>query len=240
MVRSVVVCPTTAAVVDRALLLLGDRLEHAIAERGFFSLVLAGGSTPKVLYEACARQTWSWDRCHIFWGDERYVPPDHPDSNEGMARRAWLDQVPIPRGQIHPMPTAAGDPSQDAQTYQQTLQTFFANHPAGGGVFDMVLLGMGDDGHTASLFPHTAALDIDDRLVTVGIKGGEPRLTLTYPPLNQARSVLFLVTGTNKQPALTQVFAPQGDRHIYPARGVVPTGECWWLLDKNAGAGLST
>lgn len=240
MVRSVVVCPTAMAVVDRAIGLIHDRLDRAIAERGYFSLVLAGGSTPKILYEACASQAWPWEKFHIFWGDERYVSPDHADSNEGMARRAWLDHVPIPREQIHAMPTAAGDPQWDAQTYAQTLQTFFAKDPAGAGVFDMVLLGMGDDGHTASLFPHTAALDVDDRLVTVGTKSGEPRLTLTYPPINQANSVVFLVTGANKRSALAQVLASEGDRHLYPARGIAPMGDLWWLLDEAAGAGLAT
>ncbi|HEY9646847.1 MAG TPA: 6-phosphogluconolactonase [Chroococcidiopsis sp.] len=239
MTKHVEVLPDKAAVVQRSLELVLQAAHAAIADRGQFTIALAGGSTPKPLYEAIAREPLPWDQIHVFWGDERYVPADHPDSNEGMARRAWLNHVPIPAGNIHPMPTDAADPAVAAAAHDQHLQSFFQVAP---GVFpslDVVLLGMGDDAHTASLFPHTDALAVSDRLVTVGNKDGQPRITFTAPLINQARCVIFMVTGTNKQPALAQVFAQEADAIAYPSRMIQPQGELWWLLDHDAGQHLS-
>ncbi|NEO28031.1 MAG: 6-phosphogluconolactonase, partial [Kamptonema sp. SIO4C4] len=139
---------------------------------------------------------------------------------------------------IHPMPTSAGNPQADADQHNQELQNFFQAGPRDFPALDVILLGMGDDGHTASLFPHTDVLQISDRLVAVGNKDGQPRLTLTIPFLNQARCILFLVAGANKQTALKQVFAESGDNTAYPSRFIQPQGECWWLLDEAAGQGL--
>ncbi|BFM40751.1 6-phosphogluconolactonase [Synechocystis sp. LKSZ1] len=224
--------------VDRAKELVIQHLEQAIAERGQASLALSGGSTPKPLYEALAQASLPWHQLQIFFGDERYVPRDHPDSNQRMARQAWLDHVDIPAHQIHAMPTTADDPKVDAQTYENELARVF--HLAAGEFprLDLVLLGLGDDGHTASLFPHTAALQVCDRLVTVGDREGQPRLTLTIPLLNQARCVLFLVAGASKQTALSQIFDPTTDPQAYPARFIQPQGELIWLLDAAAGANL--
>ncbi|UZQ53592.1 6-phosphogluconolactonase [Trichothermofontia sichuanensis B231] len=235
------VLPDLAAVVDRALDLLLPRLQAAIAERGLATLALAGGNTPKPLYERLANQTFPWEKVHIFWGDERYVPADHPDSNQRMARHAWLDRVAIPPGNIHPMPTDAAEPAVAAQAHDAELRRFFQVAPGEFPALDVILLGMGDDAHTASLFPKTEALQVCDRLITVGHKDGQPRLTFTIPLINTARCILFLVTGENKQQALAQVFAPAADPNQYPSRLIRPiNGELIWLLDQAAGAQWAT
>ncbi|MCL1467010.1 6-phosphogluconolactonase [Argonema galeatum] len=232
--RKVEVLPSGAASIARSLQLVLDKINTAIGDRGQCTIVLAGGSTPKALYEAIAKENLPWEKIHVFWGDERYVPQSHPDSNQGMARRAWLDKVDIPSGNIHPMPTDAADPALDAQKYEAELEEFFKTGAGEFPVFDIVLLGMGDDGHTASLFPHTEALQVRDRKVAVGNSYGQPRLTLTVPLINQARCVIFIALGANKQSALAQVFAPVADDMTYPSRLIRPQGELWWLLDESA------
>lgn len=226
------------ALIERSLSLIVERIQTACQERGKCTIALAGGSTPKPLYEAIAAQSLPWEQIHVFWGDERYVPPNHSDSNQKMAREAWLNKVDIPPTNIHPMPTEAGDPATDAQAHSQHLKNFFQLSPGNFPDFDIILLGTGDDGHTASLFPHTEALKVKDTLVTVGNKGGEPRLTFTVPLINQARCVIFLVAGENKQAALAQIFASEADDSAYPARLIQPQGELWWLLDRSAGVNL--
>ncbi|MCG6133772.1 MAG: 6-phosphogluconolactonase [Nostoc sp. LLA-1] len=236
--KTVEVLPDLSALVARSLDLILSKLATAIEERGQFTIALAGGSTPKPLYEAIAQQNLPWDKIHVFWGDERYVPPDHPDSNELMARRAWLDRVDIPAANIHAVPTLDADPAVSAAKHEQHLREFFNSSPTDVPALDVVLLGMGDDAHTASLFPHTDALQVRDRLVTVGNKDGNPRITFTYPLINAARSVIFVVAGANKRPALAQVFAPVADDFSYPSRLIQPQGELWWLLDAAAGSEL--
>jgi len=236
--RRIEVLPDAPALVARALDLVLQSLEAALADHGRFTIALSGGSTPKSLYGAIAQQSLPWDKIHVFWGDERYVPHDHPDSNAHMARQAWLDQVPIPPENIHPMPTDAGDPAVDAARYAQDISGFFEVE---GGVvprLDLILLGMGDDGHTASLFPHTEALEVRDRLVTVGNKDGQPRITFTVPLINQGARVAFMVAGANKQNALAQVLAPDGDAAQYPSRLIQPQGTLYWLLDAAAAQAL--
>lgn len=237
--KFVEILPDKAALLDRALNLLTTKIQDAIAQNGRCTLALSGGSTPKPLYEKLGEQSLPWDKLHIFWGDERYVPSSHPDSNEGMTRKAWLDKVPIPAENIHPMPTSAGDPAADAASHEAELQAFFQVGRGEFPVFDVMLQGMGDDGHTASLFPHTGALQVRDRLVTVGSKDGQPRLTFTAPLINQARTVVFLVAGANKQDALQHVFAATDNDLLYPSRLIQPQGELWWLLDQAAGDALS-
>ena len=226
------------ALIERSLEIVLTKLRTALTSRGTASIVLSGGSTPKPLYEALSAQTLPWEKIHVFWGDERYVPPTHPDSNQLMARQAWLDQVDIPASNIHPMPTGSGDPSVDAQQYETELKEFFRLSEGEIPRFDLVLLGMGDDGHTASLFPHTNALTVKDQIITVGNKDDQPRLTLTATAINQASCVLFIVAGENKRPALKEIFAPQGNEQVYPARLIQPQGELWWLLDRSAAMGL--
>jgi 6-phosphogluconolactonase len=190
------------------------------------------------LYEAIASQDLPWEKIHVFWGDERYVPPDHPDSNQGMARSAWLDKVDIPSANIHPMPTDGATPAADAQKHEVELRDFFGTPEGEFPKLDVILLGIGDDAHTASLFPHTEALQVQDQLVTVGNKDGQPRITFTAPLINHAHCVIFLVAGASKRPALAQIFAPDADALTYPARLIQPQGELWWLLDESAGQEL--
>lgn len=235
--RNVEILADKSALIERSRDIILSQIEKAIESRGQFTIALSGGSTPKPLYEALSTQSLPWSKIHIFWGDERYVPATHQDSNQLMARQAWVDKIEIPDSNIHPMDTTGGDPQQDAAKHEAELRQFFQT-PEGFPAFDLILLGMGDDGHTASLFPHTEALTVRDRLITVGNKDGQPRLTFTVPLLNQARCVLFVVAGANKRPALKQVFAAQGDETQYPSRLIQPQGELCWLLDQAAGEEL--
>lgn len=236
--RVVEVLPDKVALIERSLDGVLTKIQAAIQEVGRCTIALAGGGTPKPLYEAIATQDLPWDKIHIFWGDERYVPSDHPDSNQGMARRAWLDKVSIPPTNIHPMPTNGPSPEADAAKHEAQLRDFFGTAMGEFPQFDVILLGIGDDAHTASLFPHTEALQVQDHLVTVGNKDGQPRITFTAPLINQAHCVMFLVAGASKRPALAQIFASDADPMTYPARLIQPQGELWWLLDQEAGQGL--
>lgn len=236
--KRVEILPDLQGLIARAQDAILSSLATAIQERGQFTIALSGGSTPKPLYEAIGSLNLDWDKIHVFWGDERYVPSNHPDSNELMARIAWLNRVPIPQTNIHAIPTLSGNPVADANKYEQHLQEFFHCSPGTFPSLDVVLLGMGDDAHTASLFPHTEALQVRDRLVTVGNKDGNPRITFTYPLINAARSVIFLAAGANKRPALSQVFAEVADDFTYPSRLIKPQGELLWLLDAAAGSQL--
>ena len=160
------------------------------------------------------------------------MPVTDPLSNEGMTRQAWLNQVSIPESNIHAVPTTTDDPAIAAVEYEQHIQEFFGVSEGGIPQFDLILLGMGDDGHTASLFPHTKALKVNDRLVTVGEKDGQPRITMTVPMINQAKEIMFMVEGVAKAKALTAVLAPQGDVNQYPSRLI--TGNTIWLCDRTA------
>jgi 6-phosphogluconolactonase len=236
--RMIEVLPDNTRLIQRSLDLILEKLHLAILDRGKFSIALSGGNTPKPLYQALAQQDLPWDKILVLWGDERYVPADHPDSNAGMARTAWLNHVPIPAENIYPMPTDEADPAMAAQRYEQTLQQLFQTPPGTVPAIDVILLGIGDDGHTASLFPHTDALQVRDRLVTVGNKDGQPRITFTVPLINQGRCDIFVVEGGKKQAALSQIFADAADAMTYPARLIQPEGELWWLLDQAAGEHL--
>ena len=236
--KTVEVLPDLAALIERSLSIALAKIQTAIESRGLCTVALSGGSTPKPLYEAIAAQQLPWDKIHVFWGDERYVPPDHPDSNQLMARRAWLDSVDIPAQNVHPMPTDDADPADAARKYEAHLAEFFKLKRGEFPALDVILLGMGDDGHTASLFPHTEALQVRDRLITVGSKDGQPRITFTAPTINHGRCVMFVVAGANKRAALAEIFAPEADELSYPSRLVQPQGELWWLLDREAGQDL--
>ena len=240
MKKFVEVLADKASLIERSQVLVVERIQSAIASRGQCSIALAGGSTPKPLYEVLAKENLPWDKIHIFWGDERYVAPNHPDSNQRMARQAWFDKITIPESNIHAIPTGSNNPELDAVAYEAVIRKLFAAEPGEFPTFDIILLGMGDDGHTASLFPHTTVLNETTKAIAVGNKDGQPRITFTVPLLNQARCVLFLVAGANKQATLEQVFATQGDAMTYPSRLIKPQGELWWLLDRDAGAKIDT
>lgn len=239
MSKHIEVLPDTGALIQRSLELVLEKLRLAIAERDVATIALSGGNTPKPLYEALAQQDLPWDKIQIFWGDERYVPHDHPDSNARMARQAWLDKVPLPVANIHPIPTDDADPADAAAKYDRELRQLFNLDRGEIPHIDVMLLGMGDDGHTASLFPHTEALQICDRLITVGNKDGQPRITMTVPIINESRTIIFIVAGANKQNALSHIFSPNPDTSTYPSSLIHPEhGELWWLLDQAAGANL--
>lgn len=237
--RTVEILENKSAAIERSRILILERLHQALESRDRFTIALAGGSTPKPLYEALSQESLPWSKIHIFWGDERYVPATDKDSNQLMARQAWLDRIDIPPSNIHPINTTAGNPQTDAERHESELHGFFQTKPGEFPTFDLILLGMGDDGHTASLFPHTEALTVRDRLVAVGNKDGQPRITFTVPLINQARCVMFVVAGENKRPALKEVFAQQSDERQYPSRLIQPQGESIWLLDSSAGSGLT-
>ncbi|MGB3511765.1 MAG: 6-phosphogluconolactonase [Microcoleaceae cyanobacterium] len=228
--KQVEILQSREKLIERAQEICLPKIQEAIKERGQCTMALAGGSTPKPFYESMATHNLPWDKIHIFWGDERYVSPEHSDSNQRMARQAWLDKVPMPATNIHAMPTGAGDAEADAATHERHLREFFQVSQEEFPRFDLILLGMGDDGHTASLFPHTNALRVRDRLITVGNKDGQPRLTFTVPLINQARFVIFVVSGPDKQAALDRVFAEKADEMTYPSRLIQPQGELRWLL----------
>jgi 6-phosphogluconolactonase len=210
----------------------------ALAERGRFSVSLSGGSTPRKLYQLLAtepyRDSIDWQRVHLFWGDERYVPYDDPLSNVRMVREALSDHVPIPPANLHPMPTGPADLEEAAHTYTRELHTFFGEDLR----FDLALMGMGADGHTASLFPGDTALQVRDRPVAVARPVSQPtaRLTLTVPVFNRARTVLFLVAGADKADVLAEVLA---GGHTYPSQWIVPDdGQLLWYIDRAAAARL--
>jgi 6-phosphogluconolactonase len=177
-----------------------------------FGLCLSGGSTPKRVYELLADSGASldWQKVHLFWGDERFVPADHRDSNFRMAREALIDHVPIPAAQVHPVPTNSASPEEAAASYEATLQGFYGSKTLDPErpLFDVTLLGLGEDGHTASLFPGTKALDERDAWVTsiVGVKP-EPRISLTYPALQSSNVIVFIVSGAKKRDILARVLA---------------------------------
>jgi 6-phosphogluconolactonase len=218
---------------------------QAVSERGRFSIALAGGSTPKSLYTLLAtnaRATLPWDRMFFFWSDERHVPPTDPDSNYRMAYEAMLSKVPVPPGNIFRVPAENPDAASAAKEYEATLRTFFQIEPGQLPKFDVILLGMGPDGHTASLFPGTAGLQEKSRLVIANWveKLKTHRLTFTLPVLNAARCVAFLVSGTDKAPVLRSVVEETQPGDQYPAKLVQPTdGKLIWFLDRAAASGLS-
>ena len=226
------VCPDAEALAQRA----ADWLVGLVDGRGDrITVALSGGATPRRLYELLAepprRDRMPWERIHWFWGDERFVPPDHPDSNYRMVREAMLSRVSIPAGNIHPVPTVGLDPEAAARAYERELQAVHGSDrldPARP-LFDVTLLGLGSDGHTASLFPGTAALEERRRWVVavVGAKP-EPRISLTFPALDSSRNLAFLVAGEGKRAALARVLA--GDRSL-PAARVRPVGRLWFFLD---------
>lgn len=228
--KQVELLPNKEKLIEQALDICLPKIREAIAQRGQCTIALAGGNTPRPLYESMATQNLPWEKIHIFWGDERYVPADHSDSNQKMAREALLDRVSIPPENIHSMPTGAGDPEADAANHDTHLREFFQVSSGEFPSLDLILLGMGGDGHTASLFPYTDALKVSDRLITVGNKDGQPRLTFTVPLINQARCVIFLVAGADKQEALDKIFAETADEMNYPSRLIQPQGELQWLL----------
>ncbi len=203
-----------------------------------FTVALSGGKTPRTLYRLLAtyyRDSMPWRQVHVFWGDERYLPPDDSRSDYRMARKTLLDRVPIPEANVHPMPTFFPDPRHAAAAYQATLRAHF---PGPWPRFDLILLGLGADGHTASLFPHNPALDEKSRWV-LPVHAEEAdlpvRLTLTLPAINHSSNIHFLVAGKAKAPALRRALAEDADPKSSPASAVAPAdGQPIWWVDQAA------
>jgi 6-phosphogluconolactonase len=238
------VYPDLESLVSAAAEQVATLAEDAVAARGRFSVALSGGSTPRPVYELLAADEFAaridWSRVHIFWGDERCVPPDHPDSNSRMTRQALLDRVPIPPRQIHRMQGEI-DPARAAIEYEAALRAFFGSGDETPR-FDLVLLGMGDDGHTASLFPGTTALNERRRWVTENYVArlGTWRITLTPPALNAARNVIFLVSGPGKAEVLHTVLHERYQPDRFPSQLIQPVrGRLLWMIDQAAAALLS-
>ena len=215
----------------------------AIAARNRFCVALSGGNTPRAVYSLLAatqKNLLLWDKIYIFFGDERHVPPEHPDSNYRMANESLLSQVPLPQKNIYRV-RAELDAKLAAQEYEDQLREFFQlqdirlqnnDWPR----FDLILLGLGDDGRTASLFPGSLAIEENTRMVVANWikKFNEYRITLTFPVLNQAAEVMFLVSGESKNRILKDVFNPAGT-NTYPAQKIRPeNGRLLWIADQAA------
>jgi 6-phosphogluconolactonase len=213
-------------------------LEAATAKPGVFAVALSGGSTPRRLYQMLAgpiyRETFPWSRTHWFWGDERFVPGDDALSNYRMVREAMLSRAPIPASNIHPIPTEGVSPEAAASAYERELKSFYgaARLDPARPLFDVTLLGLGPDGHTASLFPGTAVLTERDRWVAAVVDAkAEARITLTYPALESSRRVAFLVAGEEKRAILGRL--RRGDDTL-PAARLHATGTLWLFCDEAA------
>lgn len=214
------------------------RAEAAVAQRGRFSVALSGGNTPRAVNTLLVEQhknSLPWEKIFFFFGDERHVPPADPDSNYRMANESLLSRVPVPPGNVFRIQAElAADIA--AQKYEDTLRKFFQLRPGSWPQFDLIFLGLGDDGHTASLFPGTTALNENARLVVANRveKLKTERITFTFPVLNHAREVLFLVSGAGKAPILREVLQPSNAAN-YPVQTVHPEGgRLLWIADREA------
>lgn len=242
MKRDIRVLPDARGVSEAARQELLRRAGAAIAEHGRFALALSGGSTPKILYASLTGADLDWPRVHLFFGDERCVDPDDEQSNYRMVREALLSKIEIPAANVHRMHAELCSVDEAALHYQADLRAFFGlKEPHELPRFDLVLLGLGPDGHTASLFPGTTALDEHERLVAAPWipKFGTHRITLTASVINNAACVLFLVAGEDKAETLRVVLeGPPRPREL-PAQSIHPTeGELVWLVDRAAAGRL--
>ena len=210
-----------------------------------FTIALSGGSTPRAFHAALVTTPYiervDWANIQFYWGDERCVPPDDPESNFRMARETLLSLAPITSDQVHRVPTERGDPMMVADLYEADMRREMNLLPGQMPRFDLILLGMGPDGHCASLFPHTAALHVSDRLVTANHvpQLHTDRITFTAPVINRAATVTFLVAGADKADALAAVLEGPRDTETYPSQLIAPeNGALHWLVDRAAAAKL--
>jgi 6-phosphogluconolactonase len=225
---------------------ISELAETAVNNRGIFTLVLSGGNTPRLLYEHLAKEEFAeripWQHTHLFWGDERCLSPDHPDSNFALASKALISRVPVPSENVHRISAETAPPKAAAESYERTLREFF--QIAGGRgtspsfpSFDLVLLGLGADGHTASLFPGDVVLEEKTSWVLAvrGTSASPPvlRITLTLPVINEARCVLFLASGSKKRKVFREILDnPKAAAQLYPAARVRPSGRLLWFIDQ--------
>jgi len=223
------------------------KIKEVLANKEQFSLALAGGSTPKGLYSQIAevpelRDRIPWHRIHFFWGDERHVPPDHSESNFRMASETMLSKLPVPAENIHRVQTELPDAAKAASEYEQELKRYVRLDAEKLPRLDCVLLGMGPDGHTASLFPGTKVLQEKRRLVVNNwvAKLNTHRITMTVPVLNNSPMVIFMVTGKDKAEVLKEILEGEYRPQLLPAQLIRPVhGRLVWLVDKAAAARLA-
>jgi 6-phosphogluconolactonase len=214
---------------------LASSIDLVLAERDRAHIALAGGSTPREAYGRLGAEHLPWDRVDVLLGDERWVNPEDASSNARMLRESLLATGPGRQASFHPVPTHLASPAQGAESYGALLVQLCGGEPPS---LDVVLLGLGEDGHTASLFPGTAAPLVRDRWVTTGEGKGLPRITLTAPTLSAARTVIFMVSGASKRQALERLLEPNEPVERTPARLVQPHGEVLILADADAASGL--
>jgi 6-phosphogluconolactonase len=237
------ILPSTEETAQAKAKFVATLAEECLGTQGKFTIALSGGSTPRRLYQILASpphaETIAWDRWHIFWSDERCVPPDHQDSNFRMARQALLDHVPVPPAQVYRMRGEVA-PEKAAREYETAVLNVFQTPVPS---FDLILLGIGDDGHTASLFPGSEALLENQRLVMANLAPSPPvhRITFTLPLINAAKVVAFLDTDESKAEVLRRVLEPAPGEDVLPAARVRPTkGIVHWFLTKEAASLLRT
>jgi len=234
----ILICADPAELARESARRFAELAEVFTNDVGRFTVALSGGSTPKAMFQILAEKPFAdalpWRSIYFFWGDERCVPPDHTDSNYRMARETLLSKVPIPAENIFRIPAEDEDHNRAAAVYSETLQNFFAEEWPH---FDLVFLGMGPDGHTASLFPGTAAPHAHDRVAAPNYveKFQSWRITLTADAINRARNIIFLVAGQDKAPALKEVIRGPRNSELYPSQLIEPYyGMLLWMIDEAA------
>ncbi len=218
--------------------------EKSLAENGFFHVALAGGSTPRQLYQLLAHPQFAdrvnWQNVHIYFGDERFVPAEHAESNFRMAKEALLDHVPVPSSNVHRIETDTGEPHEVASRYEKLLMASLPKTAEGIPQFDLILLGIGPDGHTASLFPGTDILQQRERFVAaVYVKQKSTwRISLTFPVIDAARHLMFLVAGEDKSGIIGEILSSCKAEPVFPVQMLNPAGEVEFYLDREAAAEL--
>jgi 6-phosphogluconolactonase len=246
--REIRILADSAAIARRAAQDFVQAAALAVREKNAFQVALAGGSTPKALYsllvnDPALRSQVPWDKMHLFFGDERHVPPDHPDSNFRMASETMISKSPLKPEQVTRIKGEYPDAEQAALEYEKTLREYFQLQDGDYPRFDLVLAGMGSEGHTLSLFPGTKALHADGRIAVRNWVGklGADRITLTAPAASKAAEILFMVTGADKAPALKSVLEGPYEPDQLPAQALQPkNGKLLWLVDSAAGSLLTS
>ncbi|KYP16426.1 6-phosphogluconolactonase [Flavihumibacter sp. CACIAM 22H1] len=237
------VFPDAETVAQKAAAFIVKKAQEVLKKQSRFTICLSGGSTPKRLHqllaEAPLQQQVDWSKVHVFWGDERYVPLEDDRNNARMAYDTLLNKVPIPEEQIHIMRTDYDSPAEAASEYAKLLHQYFDHQPHS---FDLLILGMGDDAHTLSLFPHTEVIQENRRwCISFFLEAQDMfRVTITRPVANQSACILFLTTGAGKAKALQNVWEGPQDFSEYPAQSVKSTtGDTIWMVDEAAAALLN-
>jgi 6-phosphogluconolactonase len=241
-IRIIEVLPAPAELFDAAAKEFVRIGRAAIAERGRFTVALSGGSTPRTLYSLLAKEhaDFAWNKTFLFFGDERHVPPDHHDSNYRMVNEALLSKVSIPARNVYRVQAEDPEAAMAASEYERQLRNFFKLTPGEFPHFDLILLGLGPDGHTASLFPDSEGLKEQSRLVIANWveKFKTHRITFTFPVLNHTTDVMFLSSGTEKAEMVREILEGH-HRPPYPAQQIEPEGRLVWMLDEAAAAKLT-